>query len=942
MPNVSKPLSFGIWEMPLLLEAAESLYVPYNESMPAPVLATKLYIPPVRPQLVPRPRLIARLNEGLFSSRKLTVISAPAGFGKTTLVSNWVASCERQVAWLSLDEGDNDSTRFLTYLISALQTILPNIGAEVLRMLQSTPSPLTETALTILLNEIATFPDNVILVLDDFHVIEDKEVGNALTFLLEHLPPQIHLVITTREDPNLPLARLRARDQLSELRATDLRFTDSEATKFLNQEVGLSLSEEDITALEARTEGWIAGLQLAAISMQGHASRDASSFIKSFTGSHRFVLDYLVEEVLQQQSESVRNFLLSTSILDSMCGPLCDAILLDSSASARDTLEHLERANLFIIPLDNERHWYRYHHLFGSLLRQRLEQSRKPEEIAQYHIHASEWYEKNGEQAQAFHHAITAGDFSRAAMLAEMYWRGMSESFQYAVWLGWAKQLPEELIRSRPVLCTQIAWGYMDISEVDTSEARLRDVERCLENPPNDMVVVVEEQFRALPARIAMVRTYNAQSVSDFPAAVKYAELALKLAPEEDHFLRAQTTAILGGTYWANGDLDSACKSMSDWIDNAQKAGNFIFAIASGSGKADILTEQGHLREALKTYLQSLQLASEHEAESQQIIAHHYLGLALLYHEMREDDYAAQHFQKSMELGPQSVLRDWSYRKYLAQARWKESEGDLDSALDLLDDAQRFYARSLIPNTHPVDAIKARIHLKQGRLPKAEEWVRDQGLSANNELNYVHEFEHITLARVLIAEYQSNRKERIFQDALSLLKRLLKSAEDQNRMGSILQILTVTALAYHAAGSTSQAFASLERSLRLAQPEGYFQTFVDEGEPMRALLSVFQTWIDQQPRSQYQELRVYTGKLLSAFTQPTGIGKPAPGMVEALSQRELEVLRLIAQGLSNNEISKKLFLALNTVKGHNRIIFSKLQVQRRTEAIARARELGLL
>ncbi len=908
--------------------------------MPVPILATKLYIPPTRSELVLRPRLIERLNDGLSYGHKLTFISAPAGFGKTTLVSEWITSCEMPVAWLSLDEGDNDLTRFLTYLISALQTISPNIGDGLLGAFQSPQPPPTESILTMLLNEITTIPDNFIFVLDDYHMVDSKAVDDALTFLIEHQPPQMHLVITTREDPNLPMARLRARDQLTGLRATDLRFTSAEAAEFLNQVMGLNLSAEDIAVLETRTEGWIAGLQLAAISMQGH--KDASSFIKSFTGSHHFVLDYLVEEVLQQQPKKVQDFLLYTSILDRMCGALCDAILLDSSVSGRDTLEHLERTNLFIIPLDNERHWYRYHHLFGSLLRQRLEQSWKPEEIAKYHIRASEWYEKNDDPAQAFHHAIAARDFSRAAMLAEMYWRGMSESFQYVVWLGWAKQLPEELIRSRPVLCTQIAWGYMDISEVDASESRLRDVERCLENPPNDMVVVDEEQFRALPARIAIVRTYNAQSVSDFPAAVKYAELALKLAPEEDHFMRAQTKAILGGTYWANGDLDAACKSMSAWIDNAQKAGNFIFAIASGSGKADILTEQGHLREALKTYQQSLQLASEHEAESQRIIAHHHLGLALLYHEMREDDSATQHFQKSMELGQQSVLRDWSYRKYLAQARLKESEGDLDSALDLLDEAKRFYARSLIPNTQPVDAIKARIHLKQGRLPKAEEWAREQGLSANDELRYMHEFEHITLARVLIAKYQSNREEHLILDGLRLLERLLKAAENQNRMGSVLQILIVTALAYHAAGSTPQAFASLERPLHLAQPEDYFQTFVDEGEPMRALLSVFQSWIEKQPRSQYQELHVYVGKLLSAFAQPAGIGKPASRMIEALSQRELEVLQLIAQGLSNNEISKKLFLALNTVKGHNRIIFSKLQVQRRTEAIARARELGLL
>ena len=902
------------------------------------ILATKLYVPASRPKIVLRPRLIEQMNKGLH--RKLTLISAPAGFGKSTLVSEWIASCGRPVAWLSLDEGDNDFTRFLTYLIAALQTILPMIGAEVQRMLQSPQTPPSESLLHILLNEMAGISEHIVLVLDDFHLIEDKEIGKALIFLLERLPPQLHLVITTREDPNLPLARLRARDQLTELRAADLRFTQAEAAEFLDQVMGLSLSEGDIASLEARTEGWIAGLQLAAISMQGY--KDTSNFIKSFTGSHHFVLDYLVEEVLHQQPERVQDFLLCTSILDRMSGPLCDAVLLNSSASGRDTLEQLEHNNLFINSLDNERSWYRYHHLFGGLLRQRLGQSRTPEEIAGYHLRASEWYEKNGDPTQAFHHAISAGDFNRAAMLAEKHWQGMNESFQMTAWLGWVKQLPEELIRLRPVLCTQIAWGYMDISDVDASESRLRDAERCLEDPSDEMVIVAEDQFHSLPARIAIARTYNAQSVLDFPSAVKYAELAIKLAPEEDHFLRAQTNAILGGTYWANGDLDAACKSMSAWIEISQKAGNFLFAIASASGKADILNEQGYLRETLRTYLQSLQLASEHEAVSQNVIAHHYLGMAMLYHEMKDDESAAQYFQKSLEMGPYSFLHDWSYRKCLAQARMKESEGDLDSALDLLEDAKLYYVRSLIPNTQPVDAIQARIHLKQGRLPKAEEWVRERGLSTKDNLGYLREYEHITLARVLIAEYQNNREERIILEGLHLLERLLTAAENQNRMGSVLHILMVTALAHHAAGSIPQAFASLERSLRLAQPEGYFRTLVDEGEPMRALLSAFQTWIEKQPRSQYRDLLGYAGTLLLAFAQPTGTAKPASGMIEALSPRELEVLRLIAQGLSNNEISQKLFLALNTVKGHNRIIFDKLQVQNRTEAVARARELGLL
>lgn len=912
----------------------------YNLIMAIQILTTKFYIPPLPSKVVIRSRLIKQLTDGLSMGHKLTLISASAGFGKTTLVREWIASCGRPIAWLSLDEGDNDLTRFLTYLIAALQTIVPNIGAEALRMLQSAQIPPIESILTILLNEIAALPDNIILVLDDYHVIEDKAVGTAAKFLLENLPPQMHLVITTREDPNLPLARLRARGQLTELRATDLRFTNSEAAEFLNQGMGLNLSEDDVAALEARTEGWIAGLQLAAISMQGH--KDTSNFIKSFTGSHHFVLDYLVEEVLHQQPERVQNFLLCTSILDRMSGPLCDAVLLDSSASGRDTLEQLEHNNLFINPLDNERSWYRYHHLFGGLLRQRLGRSRTPEEIAGYHLRASEWYEKNGDPTQAFHHAVFAGDFNRAAMLAERHWLGMNESFQNTAWLGWVKQLPEGVIRSRPVLCVQMAWSFMNNGDVNASESRLQDAEHVLDGPPEKIVFVEDAQFRSVRARIAFARAYNAQALGNASATMKFAEQALQLTPDENDYLHAQTNAILTSAYWANGDLDAACKSMSDWIANSQKASNFLFAIASASGKADILKEQGHLRDVLRTYQQSLQLASEHEAVSQSIIAHHYLGLAMLYHELKDDESAAQHFQKSLELGPYSFLHDWTYRKCLAQARMKESEGDLDSALDLLDDAKLYYVRSLIPNTQPVDSIQARIHLKKGRLPKAEEWVRERGLSAKDDLSYLREFEHITLARVLIAEYQSNREERIILEGLHLLERLLTAAENQSRMGSVLQILMVTALAHHAAGSTPQAFASLERSLRLAQPEGYFRTFVDEGEPMRALLSAFQTWIERQPGSQYQDLLGYTSKLLSAFAQPTGTAKPASGMVEALSPRELEVLRLIAQGLSNNEISKKLFLALNTVKGHNRIIFDKLQVQNRTEAVARARELGLL
>ena len=413
--------------------------------MSTPILATKLYVPSPRAKIVLRPRLIERLNEGLSAGRKLTLISASAGFGKTTLISEWIANCGRPVAWLSLDEGENDPVRFLVYLIAAVQTIVPKIGDGVLGVLQSPQPPPTESILTTLINEITTIPDNFIFVLDDYHIIDSKPVDNALTFLLEHLPPQMHLVITTREDPDLPLARLRARGQLTELRAADLRFTPSESAGFLNQMMGLNLSSENIAALEARTEGWIAGLQLAALSMQGH--QDATSFIRSFTGSHHFVLDYLVEEVLRQQPKDVQTFLLRTSILDRLCGPLCDAVLGPPSDSGQETLEYLEHANLFIVPLDNERRWYRYHHLFADVLRMHL-MAEQPDQVSALHRHASEWYEHNGSAADAIRHALAAEDFERAATLIELAVPEMRMNRQGATVteLGWLKALPEELV----------------------------------------------------------------------------------------------------------------------------------------------------------------------------------------------------------------------------------------------------------------------------------------------------------------------------------------------------------------------------------------------------------------------------------------------------------------------------------------------------------------
>ncbi|NTV36183.1 MAG: helix-turn-helix transcriptional regulator, partial [Anaerolineaceae bacterium] len=449
--------------------------------MAIPILATKLYIPQPRHNIVSRPRLIEQLGDGLLPiqgpGRKLILISAPAGFGKTTLVSEWVAACGQPVAWLSLDEGDNDLTRFLTYFITALQTIAPNIGAGVLNMLYSPQPPAAELILTTLLNDINVIPENFILVLDDYHVIDSEPIDHALTFLLDHLPLQMHLVITTREDPSLPLPRYRVRGELTELRAADLRFTSTEAADFLNRMMGLNLKDADIAALEARTEGWIAGLQLAALSMQGRS--DTASFLQAFTGSHHFVFDYLAGEVLERLSEHVRTFLLQTSTLDSLCAPLCNAVT--EREDGKEMLDFLEHNNLFLIPLDDQRQWYRYHHLFADVLQAHFKEA-LPDQAACLHLRASKWYEQNGLPSDAIRHALAAKDFEYAASLIELAWPAeMEESFLFAIWLDWVKTLPDELVCTRPVLNVGYAFALLGMGEIEAAETRLKDAERWLE-----------------------------------------------------------------------------------------------------------------------------------------------------------------------------------------------------------------------------------------------------------------------------------------------------------------------------------------------------------------------------------------------------------------------------------------------------------------------------
>lgn len=900
------------------------------------ILATKLYLPRLRPNVVSRPRLFERLNAGL--DRNLTFISAPAGFGKTTLISAWVRGIERPTAWLALDERDNDPARFLAYLVAALQTIAANLGEGVSSLLQSNQPPPPEAFLTALLNEISALPDPFVLVLDDYHVIDGEPIDLALTYLVEHLPPQMHLVIATREDPHLPLARLRAQDHLTELRAADLRFTPSEAAAFLTQVMGLSLSAADIARLSDRTEGWIAGLQLAALSLQGH--QDVSGFIRAFAGDHRYIVDYLVAEVLQRQPEPVRHFLLQTAILDRLSGSLCDAVTGQQEGDER--LEALERGNFFVVPLDDRRHWYRYHHLFAEVLHTHL-LAEQPDLIAVLHRRASAWYEQHDSVADAIRHALAAEDFERAADLIERALPAMQRSRQDATLLGWLKALPDELIRFRPVLSVGYAYGLLSSGKFEAVEARLRDAERWLDTAADTsehaltssakMVVVDQEGFRRLPAFIAVYRAAHAQALGDVPTTIKYARKLLDLSPEEDHLGRGAATALLGLASWTSGDLETAHQAFADGMARVQMAGNLSDAISGAIALAEIRMVQGRLHEAMRTYERAVQLATKQGEPVLRGTADLYVGMSELQREHNDLHAAMQHLLRSKELGEHTGLPQNRSRWYVAMARIKETQGDLDGALDLLHEAEHLYLRDFFPNVRPIAALVTRVWVAQGRVGEALGWAREQGLSVSDNLSYLREFEHITLARVLLARAKSDRAGRSIDEAAGFLERLLRAAEAGERTGSVIEILVLQALAHQARGDIPAALVPLERALTLAEPEGYVRLFVDEGLPLAALL---------EAAAKQRIAPQYVRHLLTAFGSTSESPPVKPRLIEPLSERELEVLRLLRTDLDGPDIARELVVSLNTVRTHTKNIYSKLGVNNRRAAVLRAEELDLL
>jgi LuxR family maltose regulon positive regulatory protein len=891
------------------------------------LVATKLHVPAPRSGLIGRARLIDRLKRGLGS--RLVLLSAPAGFGKTSLLTQWLAAVAghgHTVAWLALDQSDNRAPNFWPHLVAAVETSVPGFGADLLPLLEGSAST-TEGVLAALVNELDALSGELHLVLDDYHLIDDRGIQEGVTFLLEHLPTHAHLLITTRADPPLPLALLRARGDLVEIRAADLRFTPEEASTYLNEVMGLDLRPEAVTALETRTEGWIAALQLAALSMQGRD--DVAGFIAGFTGNDRYIVDYLVDEVLARQPDEIRSFLLRTSILDRLSGPLCNAVT--GSAGGKAMLERLERANLLVIPLDDRRQWYRYHHLFADVLRAHLEEE-QTEQIPDLHRRASEWYEQQGELSEAIHHALAGGDVERTAALVELAIPEMRKARQEIQLRAWVDPLPDEVVRRRPVLAVTFAGALLMSGEFVGVEGRLDDAERRIDALP-ESGVGDEGELRRIRGDIEVYRASLAQVRGDVPATVEHAQRARELALEDDHVVRAGAAGFLGIAFWTGGDLEAAHRAWSECSARLEQAGHVADAVGPTQALGDICIVQGRLQDALGTYQASLERVPEQSRSLVRGTADMHVGMSEVFLERLDLAMAKEHLQEAQELGEYAGMAKFPYRWRVATARVRAAEGDLDRALALINEAEHLYVSDFFPNVRPVAALRARLWIANSQLREALGWARQAGVSGDDELNYLREFEHITLARLLLARAKSERKEALIGDALALLGRLGEEATAGARAGSMIEILVLEALALQTQGDTAAALGSLERALTTSEPEGHVRVFMEEGQPMASLL---------REAAGRGIAPAYIAELLDSVAAPGRHSPKKQGLIEPLSERELDVIRLLGSELSGPDIARELMVSLNTLRTHTKNIYMKLGENNRRAAVRRAQELDLL
>ena len=926
----------------------------YDRWVPTPVLATKLFPPTPRSALVARPGLDEQLDSTLNRGHRLTLISAPPGFGKSTLLSDWAArraDADVAVAWLSLDEGDNALPRFLAHLWAALSDVGLDLDAEKLAALSAAP---TAAAITEVVNEL----DHVgrrrpgthwLLVLDDYHAIVAPEVHEAMTFLLDHMPEQMHLLVATRSDPPFPLSRLRSRGQLTEIRATGLRFAPAEARAFLNEVMGLDLSDSDVQALEERTEGWIAGLQLAALSLRGLAERgEVVDFIKAFTGSNRLVIDYLVDEVLARQSAEVRDFLLRTSILHRLTGSLCDAVT--GRTDGGRVLEELDRANVFVVALDGQRSWYRYHHLFGDVLRARL-MAEHSQQVPALHRAASGWYAGHALLGDAVEHALAAGDDDRAAYLMESALPELRRTRQDARMLEWMRSLPEPVARRRPVISIMSAWSLMMTGDLAGMEGWLDDAEAALAAGAGDPELAASwadtEDLRAAPATLWVYRAALAQARGDVPATVANAQRALALAGPQDHFARGAGGGILGLAAWSGGDVEQALTTFSEAVRSLHAAGNLVDALDSTVVLGDMWLTAGRPHRARELYERALVTATQGGEPYPRATADLHVGLAELDRERNDLAGAAAHLETARALRERSTITENRYRWFVAAAQVRAASGDHVGAVQLLDQAQVLFRPGFYPELRPIAAMRARVQIAAADLGAAQEWARDRGVTAGDDVTFLREYEHLTLVRLLLALHLRDPAAvgtltaGPLNDVLALLGRLHDAAP--TRGGSLLEIGMLRAVTLHVRGDRLEALAELERAfVQAPEPEGYVRLFLDEGAPMLALLDDAAV---SEGRGGSDVLRQHPRRLLDAAASAQRA--PAEALVgvplaDPLSERELEVLRLLDSDFTGPELARQLFVSLNTLRTHTKRIFTKLDVNNRSAAVRRARELGLL
>jgi LuxR family maltose regulon positive regulatory protein len=921
-----------------------------------PVLGTKLFAPSRRLQLTARPRLAASLDTTLNPGHRMTLVSAPAGFGKTTAVSDWIAGILRRhprahVAWLSLDAADNDLTRLMTHLTQALNSVGMRIETAVVDALHSA----TDIApLTALVNELDRAghqsPGEVwVLVLDDYHVIESADVHGAMAFLIAHLPEHLRLLITTRADPPLPLALLRSRGQLTELRAADLRFTASEAQEFLTRTMELDLTPAEVGLLEERTEGWITGLQLSALSLRSMDDRaEVSAFIAALNGSSRFIIDYLTDEVLSRQPARVRDFLTATAELDRLTGPLCDAV--SGEADGAQMLEHLERSNLFVVPLDNERTWYRYHHLFADVLRARL-RVEAPERVSDAHTRASDWFAAHDMTEEAVSHALAGRDFERAAYLVEAALPQLRRSRQDALVLGWIRALPEPILRRSPVLSIMAAWSQMVAGHLDAVEQRLDDAEAALLAGAHDRERAAKwadtDDLRTAPASVAVYRASLAQARGDVIGTVCHAERALGLAGPTDHFIRGAAGGFLGLAAWAAGDVRTGLETFAEAVRSLRLAGNLVDALDSTVVLADMWVALGRPGRARLVCKQALRTEADPTQEHARAQADLHIVLAELDRELDELAAAEAHLKTARMLSERASITENHHRWFSAQGQLRAAQGDVAGATPLLDQAEALYRHGFYPDVRPIRAMRARLQIASGDLDSAVAWADERGLRTGDDPEYLREYEHLTLVRLLLAQHRDGDRRQpdsasSLTAALGLLDRMLTAAVHAGRDGSTQEINALLAVGHHCLGDQPAALAALSRALTEApEPDSYVRLYLDEGDPMTSLLERAATapGVDGDERGAAVRERA---RQLLLHRRPVVGAQQAQSLVAELSQRELAVLRLLDSALTGPEIARELYVTVNTLRTHTKRIFTKLDVRSRAAAVRRAHELALL